>query len=1304
MDTPAAVRLSKVLICASLAGLSLFCLLLSPAHVQGADWLKNLLGNSSSGRNAEPVRSADSQAVPPELEYDAGTGLAGLPRPGSFELVKLQPQSLRDEQSGFQYQYPDQFIPLDFDGGSKRNSGLRAASFAQRAWAGALFASLPMPADVSQTVAGASGIYREYEEAGLRHVWRGTPRELEIWGVPALEYELTGIHQQPTGPVVSFRHCIVILKDGVVYHFSAIGLQTLRAAVATTNRQQVQRFQLLDGTDFETSIFPVRLADWASVPERAFAVRQAVRTNIATSEECSLQFNGENGEIVELTTFSLAGHSIKRDVLVSSLLHLLPNGQVNSPTTTILIGDNEWVEQRRPMPNTIFNTSDLVFRVLVRNQTAVLVSSLYPKAIGVEEHCRWLDEFLRALDLGNDLEPSTNHLTMRSRAKHARLFDKIGELHLANEQLDSALRCFRTAQRFDPGNALIASHLLAVLSRLGRYEEASNLLNNPPSEIAASDFWQSERASMLAITGHTDDSVVVFERLFESGARNDESFEAYLATLARAGRIEEAIAAADRYLTNGDSRSISLVRSRMLILAGKYDEAITAAKSQLSNAQADPTASYILVEAYRDSGRQEQAHQVISRLLEDGFDDARTWFLKATVEIEEERYQAARTSLETVLQRQPDHPQVHDTLEMVSSLMGQSDNTEIRSRIEAVPLPEQVQAAVARSPGNRNASAWYGLAAVAHSFNPGREYRRTSYGVVHLEDAAAVSEFSTLQFAFNPLSERVFVNRVEVFDRNGRLLAKGSIDDYYVQTDSTQDLATEERVVNVPVPGLKSGCRLEYVFTSERPGGPDRFPFTQHCFSRGKPVERAVLHIRGDVSGLTVQGSISPQKSADGLTWIVNAPPKLTDEPLQIDRQKAYPTVTIAGADATWLELAERYTERFADRLNISPGVRDLAETITTDAKAVTLAEKVVAVAGFVQQELVYQGLEFGVRGQVMPPVQQTLQRRYGDCKDHSLLLYQLLRAVDVPASLCLVQSSGPVVSEIPSMEQFDHMIVFVEDGKDGWFIDATSKGYSPEFRVPPSLAKHDALILDGASSRLVQIPDYPAGVSQIFADRLVQLDADGQALVTEVVQIKGYSAAVYRSLIRDIDLSHRNDFIRDYLAPEKSDTKPLTGSVQNLDDPNQPLVLKATYRVRELLHPTYGLLVGRLPQFLESGMVEYEEIEERQTPFRLRYPTDVIARVRLELPPGYTVDGSPADVSQASPFGGLASRVTVTDGQFEILSRLTRRTGEYSASQWTDYARFLSLAGETFAPRLLLREGPVQQASRETAPAAAGR
>ncbi len=699
------------------------------------------------------MRSADSQAVPPELEYMT------LERDWRGCLGRFVWACSSCSRSLFVTSSQDSSTSIPISSslsilmGAANGILVFSASFAQRAQAGALFASChcqPM-----------------FRKRSLRRPNLGNTRKLdsgtsgeelhENWkseGVPAAGIQELGI-RSPRGQLF-FRHCIVIPEGQSRLYFSAIGLQTLRAAVATTNRQQVQRFQLLDESDSETSIFPVRLADWASVPERAFAVRQAVRTNIPTSEECSLQFNGENGEIVELTTFSLAGHSIKRDVLVSSLLHLLPNGQVNSPTTSILIGDNEWVEQRRPMPNTIFNTSDLVFRVLVRNQTAVLVSSLYPKAIGVEEHCRWLDEFLRALDLGNDLEPSTNHLTMRSRAKHARLFDKIGELHLANEQLDSALRCFRTAQRFDPGNALIASHLLAVLSRLGRYEEASNLLNNPPSEIAASDFWQSERASMLAITGHTDDSVVVFERLFESGARNDESFEAYLATLARAGRIEEAIAAADRYLANGDSRSISLVRSRMLILAGKYDEAIAAAKSELSNAQADPTASYILVEAYRDSGRQEQAHQVISRLLEDGFDDARTWFLKATVEIEEERYQAARTSLETVLQRQPDHPQVHDTLEMVSSLMGQSDNTEIRSRIEAVPLPEQVQVAVARSPGNRNASAWYGLAAVAHSFNPGREYLRTSYGVVHLEDLPPSAEFST-RFQFVQSSFRAGV-------------------------------------------------------------------------------------------------------------------------------------------------------------------------------------------------------------------------------------------------------------------------------------------------------------------------------------------------------------------------------------------------------------------------------------------------------------------------------------------------------------------------------------------------------------------
>ena len=1356
MDTPAAASLSNLTILRRFAGLSLFCLLLSPAEVQATDWMKKFRGRGSSAEQQPASRIGKPPA--PNLDVPAPgpappkRTAVELPLPDEERDLSLRPPAgprfpalgLKTEASSFSTGMIDSARRLPVFAPQRRpaphrlvNRDLNFSFGANGSWqrvytpgkspiepeimllapdAAVIFAlHARLLSDGTQPDAGSiSELFRDIEDGSLTHVWRSHPRPTAIAGCVGQIVEMTGLKSTDDGAVVSYRTSVVFAKQDVAYCLTA----STTADSAHTARLAVKEhslgFRLLsghtDGDEADTTAVPKILdsgRDWGLVANTA-------GSNWVTSDfgrpidlqGAKLAAIGRDAEVILVIPFSLLGKQPSRTALTSSLAAMIgfDLDQLRDTVSSQTVGKRQWIQLVGSKVTANLERRSVLLRLHQGDGVAYAVTASFPEEIPLREQAVRFEDFLERLSLQGDTSPTLAQLSTHDRWQHAELFNHLGNYHSRLKQHDLAVGYFRQAAELAPGSSTVVANLLATLSLLGRYEEALNLLNNPPSEIAASEFWQSERASMLAITGKTDDSVLVFERLFASGSRNDESFEAYLATLARAGRIEDAISAANRYLASGDSRSISLIKSRMLILAGEYDEAITVTKSQQSNALADPAVSYLLVEAYRDSGNYEAALQTIDALLADGGDDVKTWFLKATVEIEQKQYRAARSSLETVLQRQPDHPEVRETLELVSSLMGQSDNTEIRNAIAPVPLPENVRPATVRSAANEDASSWYGLAAVAHSFSKREDYRRTSYGVVYLEDAAAVSEFSTLQFSFKPLAERVFVNRIDVFDRDGRLLARGNIDDYYVQTDSAQELASEERVVNVPVPGLKPGCRLEYVFTSERPGYTNRFPFTQHCFSRAKPVERAVLHVAGDVSHLAVQGTVSPQSTADGLTWVVDAPPALTDEPLQIDRRKAFPSVTIAGLDGDWRELAARYMQRFSDRLNIAPNVRQLAEQISNDANARTLAGKVTAMTAFVQRELVYQGLEFGVRGQVMPPVEQTLQRRYGDCKDHSLLLYQLLRAVDVPASLCLVKSSGQVVSEIPSMEQFDHMIVFVDDGKDGWFLDATSKGSSPEFRIPAGLARHDALILNRSSSRLVQIPDYPSGASQIFADRLIQLDADGLALVTEVVQIKGYSAALYRSLIRDIDLSQRDDFIRDYLTPDKSDSKPLTGSVRNLDDHTQPLVLKATYQIKDLLHPTYGLLVGRLPQFLESGMVEYEDIEARQTPFRLSYPSDVIARTRLQLPAGYAVDGSPADISEASAFGGLASRVTVTDSEFQILSRLTRRTGEYSATQWDDYARFLSQAGETFAPRLLLREGPVQQASNETAPAAAGR
>ena len=72
-----------------------------------------------------------------------------------------------------------------------------------------------------------------------------------------------------------------------------------------------------------------------------------------------------------------------------------------------------------------------------------------------------------------------------------------------------------------------------------------------------------------------------------------------------------------------------------------------------------------------------------------------------------------------------------------------------------------------------------------------------------------------------------------------------------------------------------------------------------------------------------------------------------------------------------------------------------------------SVQEKVAAITTYVQQNVRYQAIEFGPRAMIMNPADQVLANGYGDCKDHSILLYNMLRAVGIPAELSLVNTGG---------------------------------------------------------------------------------------------------------------------------------------------------------------------------------------------------------------------------------------------------------------------------------------------------------
>ena len=163
----------------------------------------------------------------------------------------------------------------------------------------------------------------------------------------------------------------------------------------------------------------------------------------------------------------------------------------------------------------------------------------------------------------------------------------------------------------------------------------------------------------------------------------------------------------------------------------------------------------------------------------------------------------------------------------------------------------------------------------------------------------------------------------------------------------------------------------------------------------------------------------------------------------------------------SWEAFAEWYRRLAEGSDEVDATVKAMAAQLA-EGKTSRL-EKIRSAYEFVSA-LRYVANEIGVRGFRPRTPAEVLSSRFGDCKDKANLLIGLLGAMDIDASLALLNRGQATDVSFPSW-QFNHAIAFVPkkpaDGQpDDLWLDATD-GVTPFGSLPPGDYGRDALVLD---------------------------------------------------------------------------------------------------------------------------------------------------------------------------------------------------------------------------------------------------
>lgn len=479
------------------------------------------------------------------------------------------------------------------------------------------------------------------------------------------------------------------------------------------------------------------------------------------------------------------------------------------------------------------------------------------------------------------------------------------------------------------------------------------------------------------------------------------------------------------------------------------------------------------------------------------------------------------------------------------------------------------------------------------------------------------------------------------------------------------NLFSDDRIVTAPLPAVARGAVVEYQVTRQESATALQAGVARRIRpTTGVPLLRFHLIVEADpainfrhTARLLPEQACKHQSPGGKTRLECDAGPMEPRKDQEFNLPPDVPGYAYVAfsTGVSWQAVASGYAAIVERQL--AGGAPKLIEGVELGGAPADVASRMMA---RLHERVRYTGVEFGEAAIVPNTPEETLKRRYGDCKDKSALLVAMLRAAGLKASLALLDAGfdTDVEADTPGIGVFNHAIVHVASEPPLW-IDATAE----KMRVgtlPNSVGGRLALIAHPSTTGLVKIPapesqdnwerhTIEVRMSEFGPGRFTETieaggarEADLRAVYTDLTKsresFENYVKQNYAGKLDKIDISPSSDYSKPYrILVEAVDA---ARSVTGFDD---GAVILFPHLLFESL--PWDMLIADAGGSLSSGLQK-----TRKQDFYFAQPYRYETTYRILPPPGYKLSSPPADISAS--LGSASYRRTVSalkDGGIEI-------------------------------------------------------
>ncbi len=390
---------------------------------------------------------------------------------------------------------------------------------------------------------------------------------------------------------------------------------------------------------------------------------------------------------------------------------------------------------------------------------------------------------------------------------------------------------------------------------------------------------------------------------------------------------------------------------------------------------------------------------------------------------------------------------------------------------------------------------------------------------------------------------------------------------------------------------------------------------------KGQDLSRMIYHLTGDVE---------MQKFGDTMiVWRKTDVPPILREEGMVPIEDIAPRLVVSEF-RSWDSVASYLYENFKKPLLQKD--RSIVDAVFGRSSPPGGDSAIMAAYNYVLHDIRTVPVKFGDVGYEPTPPSTVNKHRYGDPKDKAVLLASLLRMLGFDATpLAVRKSDSKFVPEVPTPEQFDHVIVAVHNGDSTIYLDPTARftryGYLPSYLM----GKYALPIRPGGE--VFKLPARDFSTNRATATWDIKLSPNGSIDGKLEYRPQGQFEEKLRYEFFGKTRELTTMKFRSYADRIARGSELVDYSITDVNDIFTPATASMEVRVPEYGVVESDVMILELPGVVFQPRILHISLRERRYPLKADGPFEVSYTWKIQLPRGYRLTYAP-DYSDSNEIG----------------------------------------------------------------------